>query len=83
MNELQKKHLEAIEQYVDSNHPQSEIFGQGNAAKECTKITLEYCIDVLNECMQTMKDAGYNKHINATFIPEATIVGLKKQLSDP
>ena len=78
---LEEKHYSAIENEVST--VQNVTVGRENAAKECAKITLEYCIDVLKECMPTMKDAGYNKHINATLIPEATIVGLKKQLSDP
>jgi hypothetical protein len=47
--ELQKKHLEAIVQFIEQGHAGS-IAGKMEAAASCTTISLQAVVEVLKKC---------------------------------
>ncbi|MBP8976131.1 MAG: hypothetical protein KBG83_05375 [Bacteroidetes bacterium] len=74
---LEEKHYSAIENEVST--VQNVTVGRENAAKECAKITLEYCIDVLKE-VRFQSDEAESMGLNNRT--DAMTIRLQQQLSD-
>ena len=74
---LEEKHYSAIENEVST--VQNVTVGRENAAKECAKITLEYCIDVLKE-VRFQSDEAESMGLNNRT--DAMMIRLQQQLSD-
>ena len=74
---FEEKHYSAIENEVST--VQNVTVGRENAAKECAKITLEYCIDVLKE-VRFQSDEAESMGLNNRT--DAMTIRLQQQLSD-
>lgn len=57
LEELQKKHLQEIVQFIEQGHA-GNIAGKKEAATACTTITLQTVVEVLEETRQMFIDYG-------------------------
>lgn len=77
---IEEKHLQAITNNVReiSAWEAEGIEGQDLASKECAKITLQYCIDVLENMRWKWMVVNADAYHDARY----KILELQKQLSD-
>ena len=52
---LQEKHLDAIDTCINTWDDNVKILGTIKASQECTKISIEYAIDILNKVLKKYK----------------------------
>jgi len=52
---LQEKHLDAIDTCINTWDDNVKILGKIKASQECTKISIEYAIEILNKVLKKYK----------------------------
>jgi hypothetical protein len=52
---LQEKHLDAIDTCINTWDDNVKILGTIKASQECTKISIEYAIEILNKVLKKYK----------------------------
>ena len=75
---LEEKHLQAISNRILGTGV-FQTMGKEDAAKECAKITLQHCIDVLRELRDSLKK---NEGFTISLYAQHKIDAINQQLSD-
>lgn len=75
---LEEKHLQILDDKLEAGEIPNCIIGKEDASKECAKITLQHCIEVLNEIGNP---SSFNKETTYGYL-KMKLLDLQKQLSD-